>query len=1035
MATKRGSRWVNVLPYLAVVFITIQLFYNNVVIDKQLSRSEIERRIESSIRSIEDVVDMWHSGHCSDLEIDSLWFSMLNNPSDKNDPTLILMLDGCVRYWQGEVPNTDILSLGSSSSVDSLSHSVVLSFSRQEGRTRSIVVVPLLGDDGSYNDYLFPHLRDMPIISEPVEGDQDVLKVRGKEFSVKYQYKRQQSTVINIIGWLGILIALYYIRVRIGRNASPRNIVRKLVILGIIFTIIRVVIYYVDIPMGASDSWNSTSSLILSYVILYLFIELPYIARFKLRRRLQQSSVRFRYFFFILVSSTIAAAAVYIYSVTLNNIHTNIVVLSLGHLMEMNYDLVLIYVAYSIFAAVMVVYCLTLRTVFVMIPALIRVVIHIVLFAAAVLVTGHEFNSTILLLAIVGLLSLSITIISKNAPSGLVFVIVMLISSTFVSIFTVVESNASHINSAKMYSEKLLEDRSIADDLPEDVWYVELNRSVQHIGNDSRYEVGVIDRFADLSEGSVEYFGGRAHVYAQSDSRAVIVSIQYYGALEVATLWCYITLIFLLICSSIIQFSGISIYPEYSRNSLIYKVRSAMFFAALVSIGASVVFAIYIILSGERTINSRALGNVALGLKADLDSAMSSDSLNIESIVGWLEESRTLPLDVSVAAYDTTYMLRSTTGSLELGMLLDNELFAQLNYGMRAVAEMVIEQGDRVEYAVPIVGNGAIQGYLVVAARNYAKGGVRGTFWGDVLGNVLNLLVAFLLFSLLITIVFYRIISRPLRVLYDNMKRIGSLRMINMQNVDMLGNEIGAVVMQYNSMIEYVHSNYKHIVENERESAWREAARQIAHEIKNPLTPMRLRIELMQYYRQVDASKYNIQMDETLKLLANQVEVLSNIASELSDIARIKDGAFQSADIRKVISNVASLYTSMGAVTVNIHCDISGELLVKADYVSLSRVVLNVVKNAVEAMQWDGIIDISLRSSAGFAIVEVRDRGVGLSDKVLKSLFTGNFTTKAQGSGLGLRICRGIVMGYGGTITAKNHSEIGAVFTISLPLC
>ncbi len=1031
-----GYRWVKYIPYVAVVLIVTQLLFDNLVVKQQLKADEIGRRIDLSIRSVEGIVEKWHSGEYSEHDIDSLWSSHLGAEADINSPALILFSDDTVRYWQGEIPSGEVFNLGSSSTIDSLPQSVVLSFSRSEGRTRSLIIVPLLGLDGIYNDYLFPFLRRAPKVTAPrADGLGNLVEVRGKSFTARYMCLRQISYVINIMGWMGVFLVLYYIRVRVGRRATPENILRKVATLAVLFTIARIILYNVEVPQGASNSWSSLSSLLVTYIILYLFFELPYMARFKLRRKMQSSSVVFRYVMIVIFSVIVSISALYLYRVSYNVIHETIGVVSLKNMLELDLDLVLVYVVYAILSSIVVVYCLAIAVIFSSIDFKVRMLIHIVIFIISTIIFGYSLVSALLLATIISLMIVIITNISTKRSAGALFLIVVLFASTYASIFTIVETNASHLGRAREYADLLLKNGVDNTNIPTGVWYVEIGRSGNCTAENSRYEVGVIDRLSELSDNEVAYLDDRVHVYTSNDSRVVIVSMRYYGVLEALTLWCYITLILLFICSSIIQLSAISVYSMYNRHSLIYRVRAALFFSALISVTASLVFVVYMLIRGEHSINSRALGNTTLELKAALDSSLLQDEVTLDRVLDWVQDPLNKVAELSVGVYGADYRLRYSYGSLELGTLLDDELYAQLLYDGRFVSEMVIEGGDRVEFAVPIIGNDGVVAYLVVAARNYAVSGMRVTFWSHVQGGIVNLSIAVLLFSLLISIILYRRISKPLRVLYDGVSKIGDLRKINAVDSELLGNEIGAIIIQYNSMVEYIHSNYKQIIESEREGAWREAARQIAHEIKNPLTPMKLRIELMQYYRQADPERFNRQMDDALELLKNNVDILSNIASDLSDIARTKAGEFHSADICKVLTNVSSLYGSMGSVRIRLKGDMESTILVKADYVSLSRVFLNLIKNASEAMQWSGVVDVDLSVKGSMVVVEVRDRGPGLSEENLQRLFKYNFSTKVNGSGLGLTICKGIVIGYGGTITARNHSDGGAVFTVSLPRC
>lgn len=311
----------------------------------------------------------------------------------------------------------------------------------------------------------------------------------------------------------------------------------------------------------------------------------------------------------------------------------------------------------------------------------------------------------------------------------------------------------------------------------------------------------------------------------------------------------------------------------------------------------------------------------------------------------------------------------------------------------------------------------------------------------------------------------YRLLTKPFNQLHEAMGNISK-----MQKIDAVGSsrkisdEVGMLVEQYNTMIDYLEESYRQLARSEREGAWREMARQVAHEIKNPLTPMRLKIQMLQrsMQQQDDYEALRPKVESTLALLLDQIDLLTKIASEFSDFAKIGEGHPRRVDLVPLVCNVAKLYSGYDNIGVRLHfecgCNLqdhdltseadesasvplpirisSNPVWVTADPDHLTRVFVNICQNAVQAMagQKNAWIDIDLRVMCSRAWVSFRDNGPGIPDDIQKRMFTPNFTTKSSGSGLGLALSRKIVELLGGHIAFESTVGVGTTFTVDLPI-
>ncbi len=246
--------------------------------------------------------------------------------------------------------------------------------------------------------------------------------------------------------------------------------------------------------------------------------------------------------------------------------------------------------------------------------------------------------------------------------------------------------------------------------------------------------------------------------------------------------------------------------------------------------------------------------------------------------------------------------------------------------------------------------------------------------------------------------------------------------------------EIGELVDEYNRMVRQLEVSAAKLARSEREGAWREMARQVAHEIKNPLTPMKLNLQ----YLQMAIDKNNPEVKNismyVAKIILEQIEHLSSIASDFAQFANIGNTKMQTFDLNEVLRNVISLYATNEKIEINAQCD--GTLLIHADKTQINRLFTNLLQNAVQSVPEFRDIKIEIRSQQenDHVIVSVKDNGVGIQESLRSKIFMPNFTTKSSGTGLGLAMCKGIVDKIEGEIWFDTKEGEWTVFHVSIPI-
>jgi nitrogen fixation/metabolism regulation signal transduction histidine kinase len=245
--------------------------------------------------------------------------------------------------------------------------------------------------------------------------------------------------------------------------------------------------------------------------------------------------------------------------------------------------------------------------------------------------------------------------------------------------------------------------------------------------------------------------------------------------------------------------------------------------------------------------------------------------------------------------------------------------------------------------------------------------------------------------------------------------------------------ELGALVREYNRMIDELEESANQLKKQERESAWKEIAQQVAHEIKNPLTPMKLSIQHLLRAKDDNPAKFDMMVERVSKTLVEQIDHLAYIASEFSSFARIPAPKFEMLNINAEISQVVELYKEHEGINLSFEGDES--LFANLDKSQFNRVMSNIVKNAIQAVEDVNAPAIKIKAFAEgmHAIIEVKDNGVGIEADVKDNIFTPNFSTKSSGMGIGLAMCKRIIEGFKGEVSFETIINEGTTFYIKLP--
>ncbi len=294
-------------------------------------------------------------------------------------------------------------------------------------------------------------------------------------------------------------------------------------------------------------------------------------------------------------------------------------------------------------------------------------------------------------------------------------------------------------------------------------------------------------------------------------------------------------------------------------------------------------------------------------------------------------------------------------------------------------------------------------------------------------------LVYLLMFIIAISFAYFlsSYITRSIKIISNKMQQTR----LNKRNEKIILNkassEIEILIEAYNNMIDELEESAAKLAKSEREQAWREMAKQVAHEIKNPLTPMRLTVQSFERKFNPEDAKAKEKLAEYSQTLIQQIDVMSSIASAFSDFAKMPSQNREQIELISVIKFAIDIFSEEYIM----YASKDKELYLNLDKTQIIRVITNLVKNAIQATESveNPLIKVNVLTEKDIVTITVEDNGKGISEEVKDLIFEPKFTTKTSGMGLGLPMIKNIIEAYDGTISFTSKENVGTVFTVVLP--
>lgn len=1087
-----------ILP-LALCLLGVNLFYTFTVVGKKVDPDS--RRITHTLQTIDaetrPIAENWLDSQNDTAYIRRFWQAEPPTAWAEKGTSLLLFRDTALVYWSDASFLSDIDAFRPSPPHTFREIGTRQILTRTESRNgKSAVVAIDLYDrkSGRYNPALFPEQRIAllsagdSIRARLVQAER--IATDGYDFFVEARPVRNMPWWAELCGWGSILLLCLFAKNIVRRHTTRHNAFRNAGMLLLLFVLLRIGVHYAGLPNANGVLFakiyglhnlvlGSLGDLLLSYSLFFVFVAYLFQIRAKLSWRYRRYGRPGRILTGLAACAMIACVVSVFHYALILSIYSPNINMQIYDLFDLSYASIMFYLLTVLFVSSRLLIAHTGLILF----GTRRMALRIGLTAAMILLLlaplETQIHRTGYLLVVFYLISDGADYIRRHYNHYGSFVISLVIFSSYIAYFAFQEERAAQNNVQRLYARILAtspQDVAITSAEGQQTGEPYSDVRFRHFtyarfidnriifkpdnGNDYRELEACIAAGRDTTlthDGQTHFF----YNYYGQDGRhgLLVVSRKAITALDAVSLYAYIFLLLFILCGLLLEIAGYTFGIQRLGTRMMFKIRTVVIGIVLFSM-LSVTFVIVDhTLADLRNKQRRFVNNNMQRLSSNLVRFLDSAPLDRRTAQEWIDRmSQETEYGINLYA-PTGERLGTSSMRPERPARMNSSAYRHLHYSGAPFYATGPDNGQYTSAFAPIVTDGRTIGYLNLEHDD--SGGSNRILQYELLADILNLFLIILCVAVMLSEFLYRLLAKPFNQLHEAMGNISEMRKIDaIGSGRKISDEVGMLVEQYNTMIDYLEESYRRLARSEREGAWREMARQVAHEIKNPLTPMRLKIQMLQrYLRQSEDNDLKARVESTLTLLIDQIDLLTKIASEFSDFARLGEGNPVQIDLVPLVCRVAGLYSGDDRIEVRLRFEcgcrperevsdggmpqtgdvspaVPGPVWVTADPDHLTRVFVNICQNAVQAMagQKHARIDIDLHTEDGWVRVSFRDNGPGIPEEVREKIFTPNFTTKSSGSGLGLALSRKIVELLGGRISFESIPGIGTTFTVDLPI-
>ncbi|MEM9858489.1 MAG: ATP-binding protein [Bacteroidota bacterium] len=612
--------------------------------------------------------------------------------------------------------------------------------------------------------------------------------------------------------------------------------------------------------------------------------------------------------------------------------------------------------------------------------------------------------------------------------------------------YVIIDLNLKRIIPESVYPELLVDHRLLMPFQNNNYSYaIFQGNKIQYSSGDFNYQLDFSSALFNenkLFETAIHYEEYWHTAVRDADSRVVVISSEDHPITDVFSNFSFLFLLQVFII--LIALGIYSIYFALQTENLNYSAKIQLylnlaFFMPLIAVSVTTLSLINS--SFEKEVNQeyfKKAESISNNVSDELNNYVTRVSINQEELRSKLTEvSKYSGADVNL--FNTSGKLIASSQP----QIFENDLLSEY---INPVAFHQIKERGKNSYILQESVGGLIYNTTFFAVKSFQRRELIGIvsipyFKSEfnleqsqitVLTNVINVFTVVFIIFLILSYLASNWLTFPLRFITQKLKKTTLTETNEPLNWE-TNDEIGLMVGEYNKMLENLEQSKRALAKSEKESAWREIAQQVAHEIKNPLTPMKLTLQHMN--RKITEEDKKGELKRPMNTLLQQIETLNDIASSFSTFAKMPIPEQERYELTHIIKNAVSLHKANKAIQIDLQIDAEPVYTI-GDEQLMGRIINNIILNAIQsATDTEPCVKVSMVSRGLHKVrLEIADNGTGIRDEVRAKVFIPNFSTKERGSGIGLAIAKHGIEHAGGEIWFETELDEGTSFFIELPV-
>lgn len=974
----------------------------------------------------------------------------------QNNAAFYMVENDSIIGWWGDEFYSDISTIicDSTKVITNFCHRQV-AIRRQYNGNRMFALVVTLTENEEINKAIFDdeNVQIAPcfVIDHTMISTWHQIKFGDKSFLIQAVTDNKPPIWLYIIGWVGLLILLRMIFVHslwitTWKNAIPINI-----IIVLILFVIRVILFYspsglynseymtqyFDTPL--KDFLFSPINLLINVFFILLQSYFYYLTTPRIRRQYSKYKKFSRFASYFLNLTYRSLMLIYIHWAIVENIYNPDIEVNLFRFFSINFAGFMLYISCGVYFLARMFQNTMQHTPHFAKQFRIDVLCSLPFVIPLLWLLNDQLHGTWIIAIVYSIGFRAIGFLWKRFKKWItVYCIAALITSVYLTSLIVVESNSVNKRIAQEYQKSIIDANYTTPNYSAEKFqnfsYALLDNDKIVLTNNNQTELWSLIPY--IKRDTTIYKERFINIISAHKQGTLVISFKYISALDIISLMCFVFFFIFSIGITLGYALNIKMKPRKGRHmNLTVQIQTMIIVVVVVAVATASIVSINYSVENSNVNNRKLVNNLLQTVQNSIKNYEVNDINPIKWMGSWYNFIGKA-LTHNMAVYGTNGRLLTSHPSNFHTYLIESSAMTSIKDKQNPFhATDQIKQGSKY-YTLyfPITNESKTFGYIAIAVAD-----PRSEFNTlPITEELLNIFIIVLFAIIWISLLINWWVTRPVSLIQDALSRTHMMQKIKYRSNRAYNHEINMLIKMYNDMIDSIKRNNLEIAALERQSTWQDLARQIAHDIRNPLTPMQLKVQVLQ--RKIECETIDIKKStqETLNVILVQIERINEVVDRLRELAYTNNLTLKKIELLEIINNEISLYNRYENVAVALS-NLSGKqnFYIKGDSTQIGRVIGNLLKNAIESIneshKSSGFVHIFIEQFEHDVYIQIADTGNGINELVGERIFQPSYTTKSKGSGLGLPICKRIIEQHNGRITFFMNENGGTTFKIILP--